>query len=1035
MFDRFTNSNSNDSPDDADGTDERTELESDGPRDTAQDSTQESGPTSITGDPYQITDAKHTRVGGKAVATDTKSEGLVAGPYVREMFESGVTNPEKPLWIGYDDGAQTGFREAPIRFESQFRHLWISGTTGAGKTTALQNKAVQHAYAGHGFCNIDPKASGDTLELLQQLPKDRLDDVIFLEPGSAQWGRTIGINMLDVPETENDAELEREIESRLENLIAIFDNDEYWGVNMQAVTESMGRAMLRANAEADDPADKYSIIDMYFILLNAERREVFAEQVDDPYLSEFLHEIAKMEDDEIRPLTKRIKSWVENAVIRKIIARRESTVDWDNILDNDRILLIRIPVDNEDIHQMVTLTVLRNLWSAKKRQDRDPTRESNPFFVQLDEFEKVANDNLDIEGMLARARSMYMSVTLGTQYPGQIGDEFPDTLRAMENNCNTLLAMRTPGEQDARLLMKRFKGYSGEDLQSTNLYRAWTKIPLAGGRESEPVKIQTFAPYPPLRDEDDATDAIQRSLHRFGAEPLTDDEIQRELKYGEFNEVVTPDTIDGDGSIEADATSIPTDRILEGVFAAQIRPEIETDDEGYVAIADAKREIERRLGDTGYTSQLSNVIEQTLYDGQYAEVDRRSGQSVVKLTAAGRAELFGQDTGSSASGGSDDHRLILQKSYEAFTRLGYVTSLPTQVGDELADGIADLPIDPMDGNSLNEIESLRDELREEYPAVWALSEGRHVNIEAETSTIEKPKQTLSNLKKAVNNDRLCVFTLKDESATKGEFGYWGRRGEQVLYDSWREGNNTAIDYDRLTFARSVDDAGHRQFYNLASFFEFDDGVYALRPAYDADTERSVSVQWVETDDGVVCRDSTGGVHARFSALDEIKDPSTNAFPAYYEYDRSEQEFVVCADGEKHRYASTADLEADWKRVYAPFIPDHEFDRVPTDDDFVFVVFPDGDNSEFDEPQIYEQGTLRPLHPATDGSSSDVEEHEPARPQDDRAASGHSSSSPPDHNAPAETSSRDGKPTDAGAQHSTEDDSTDRTDDEEPRTLF
>lgn len=983
VFDRFTAGDT--------GTDDCSALESDSSTDESPAA--DDGATTITGERYQISEEEHVRVGGKAVRTETNEHGPVAGPYVRQMLESGVHDPEKPLWVGYDEGAQTGFREAPIRFESQFRHLWISGTTGAGKTTVLQNKAVQHAYAGHGFCNIDPKASGDTLELLRQLPEERLDDVVFLEPGSSLWDRTIGINVLDVPETDSEAELEREIESRLENLTAIFDNDEYWGVNMEAITESMGRAMLRANAEADDPSEKYSVIDLYFVLLNAERRQAFAEEVDDPYLREFLVEIGEMDDETVRPLTKRIKSWVENAVVRKIIARRESTISWDDVLDENRILLIRIPVDNEDIHQMVTLTVLRNLWSAKKRQDRDPDRESTPYFVQLDEFEKVANDNLDVEGMLARARSMNLSVTLGTQYPGQIETEHPETKRAMENNCNTLLAMRTPGEADSKLLMKRFQGYSGQDLQSTNLYQAWTKIPLSGGRESEPVKIRTFAPYPPLRSEDAATDAIQRSLETYGAEPLTDEEIQRELKYGEFNEVVQPGAVDADGEpIEADAMSIPTERILEGVFAAQVRPEVETDGEGYVAIEDAKQEIERRMGDTGYKSELSNVLEQTLYDGQYADVDRRSGEAVVKLTGAGLVELFQQDTGSSASGGSDDHRIVLQKSYEAFTKLGYVTSLPTQEGDELADGVANLPIDPMDGETLSEVDALRDELREEYPAVWRLSQGRHVNIEAETSTIEKPKQTLTNLRKAVNADRLCVFTLKDESTAKDEFGYWGRRGEQVLYDSWREGNETVIDHDRLTFANSVDEDDNRHFYNQAGFLEFEDGVYALRPAYDEDTERSVSVEWVETADGVLCRDSTGTVHARFDDLDDLADPSTNAFPAHYEYDHAEEEFVVWTDGEKRRYDSRDDLEADWKRVYTPFVPEHEFDRMPTEDDFVFVVFPDGDNAVFDEPQIYERGTLRPLHgDGTVGAALERSSAESPGPADGTDCQGPSSS--------------------------------------------
>ena len=222
------------------------------------------------GDNYDMEVEDITKAGGFEVETQTADEGPVAGHKVRRMFERAVTDPERPFWIGYDDAARGGFREVPIRFDALKRHLWVSGTTGAGKTTVLQNKAVQHAFGNHGFCNIDPKADGDTIDLLRKIPSWRLNDVIFLEPGSSEFEKIIGINLLDVPAIPNKIEREKEIENRLENLTAIFDNDEYWGPTMASITESMGRAMLRKNALlslSDDaaPDDKYSVIDMYFI--------------------------------------------------------------------------------------------------------------------------------------------------------------------------------------------------------------------------------------------------------------------------------------------------------------------------------------------------------------------------------------------------------------------------------------------------------------------------------------------------------------------------------------------------------------------------------------------------------------------------------------------------------------------------------------------------------------------------------------------------------------------------------------------------
>lgn len=915
---------------------------------------------SLTGDQYDVSMVDVERAGQYEVVSQTEAEGPVAGKKARRMFERAVEDPERPLWIGYDDTARNGFREAPIRFPALRRHLWVSGTTGAGKTTQLQNKAVQHAYAGHGFCNIDPKASGDTIELLQQLPEHRLDDVILLEPGSPEFEKTIGINMLDMPAIEDETRREKEIESRLENLVAIFDNDEYWGVNMQAVTESMGRAMLRHNAEISldpdgDPSAKYSVIDMYFVLLNAERRAQFADEVDDPYLKEFLREIAKMDDDDLRPLTKRIKAWVENAVVRKIIARRESTIDWDEIVDNDLILLVRIPVDSSDVHQMISLSVLRNLWSAKKRQDRNPERETKPYFLQVDEFEKVANDNLAIEDMLVRARSMWLSVTLGTQYPGQIEKDHEGVMRAMENNCNTLLAMRTPGGSDADLLMRRFEGYSAGDLMDTNYYRTWTKIPLDGGRESEPVNIKNFAPYPPLRSEDDVRKVVRESLDRWGVDPLSDAEIQRELKYGEYNEVVDPTAapaadmnpdaaaLNGDG---VDVDNLPEDTILEGVYAAQVQYE---DEETLVEASLATEEVEKRLGDTGYQSQLSNVYEElaTVKRG------RRSGEVVVGLTPEGRTRVFSADTGSSASGGGDDHRYILQESFRAFTRLGALTHLPTQEGEELPDGVADLPIDPLnDAETVKDVHELEAELEREYPELYELAGARDIAIEAETSTIKKPMQTLTNLRKAIEGDRLCVFTCKDATASGHEFTYWPQRGEKVVYDV----DGGEIDYSTITCVADIDETGNRTFYNKTSKFQIDEDTFAVRPASD---ERN-PLSWHEDAGDVVATAKNGYEAARFPSAGAADVPSPPEVTAYRTKTDNDEWVVQEGDERYGPYGSLDELREEWQDLYAPFIPENEYPRMPTPEDFVFVMFPDDDNSEFGEPMLYEQGDLQPL---------------------------------------------------------------------------
>jgi hypothetical protein len=110
---------------------------------------------SVTGEKYLIDPIEQIREGGKdtketAVLEDTGETEMVAGAYARELIEDGYLDPEAPLWLGYNADYHQ-FREAGLKLSETFRHIWISGVTGAGKTTQMSNMMIQLAYADYGF--------------------------------------------------------------------------------------------------------------------------------------------------------------------------------------------------------------------------------------------------------------------------------------------------------------------------------------------------------------------------------------------------------------------------------------------------------------------------------------------------------------------------------------------------------------------------------------------------------------------------------------------------------------------------------------------------------------------------------------------------------------------------------------------------------------------------------------------------------------------------------------------------------------------
>src|SRR6185369_12558965 len=63
--------------------------------------------------------------------------------------------------------------------EDRFRHVFVAGKTGVGKSTFLFNTALSDIEAGHGVGFIDPH--GDEADsLIASIPPTRINDVCYV---------------------------------------------------------------------------------------------------------------------------------------------------------------------------------------------------------------------------------------------------------------------------------------------------------------------------------------------------------------------------------------------------------------------------------------------------------------------------------------------------------------------------------------------------------------------------------------------------------------------------------------------------------------------------------------------------------------------------------------------------------------------------------------------------------------------------------------------------------------------------------------
>lgn len=906
--------------------------------------------------------------------SDREDLEVFAGPEAREMMEAHRSEPTQPLWIGREH--RTG-REVPIEQKYLFQHQAIWGVTGYGKSTLLKNEFRQLMEAGFGGAFIDPKGD-DSRELMQVIPDHRLEDVIWIEPASTRDYAT-GFNFLEVGLDEDDPNFDTALESLVDDLVKMLGAGKYWGPRMDRVSQSLIRAMNLSKHE-------FNLLDMYYILADERSRRAFAGLVEEEgldFVDVYINEIADMDDDDLEPLLGRFQKWVENPIARRLIAFRDSPINIAEAVEQDKIIVVRMGQESKDLKRMLSMAVLRRIWSAIRARSEQVASERNPFFLFMDEFDNVARDDESIPSMLSESRSYRLSVTAASQYPSQLTE---DVLQGIHVNTDTKLTFN-PGHIDEARKIAPSLDKDPQSLLNEGNYHVWTRLQYRNGEQTDAFKTYTLPPYPPLRRMEEADAVIEESLETYGRS-MTDDDIKEGLKFqygrGELERRGVAGTEETTDPEHRKASAQVRDALFKAIYTTQIKRDSKG---GFVPMTAVEEEWERRAGGLGYQSKPAQILEQL--PEELVRQESRADDLYIKLTpeALEKAGLT-QDTGSSASAGGKMHRWVLSQAFEAFTKWNCEVELPEQGEGELPDGLADLPIDPIarvqrtdDPRAFREaVESLR----EQYPQLYELTGGRHISIEAETTTIENPMQTLTNLRKAANSGRFCLFavkppTEKGRAPDEARFGYWARRGEQVIHRTERSGSHIeSIDYDEVTCVRETSEEGHRRFYN-GDPIALEDETIPLRPKSSSD------LAWWEIDGEVILREENGGeVVARFDDVQDLEDPDKTAFPAYAVVE--EGAITVYEGGESYQYEDREMMEEDWSYIHAPFIPELQFDDgLPSSEDFAFVVFPHAD-SEPDEPMIVEGEEQRPLLPddlEMPGEAEEPSRRDGAGDQDDR----------------------------------------------------
>lgn len=379
--------------------------------------------------------------------------------------------------------ARTDFRgehrPVGIRREDRRLHMYVIGRTGMGKTSMLLNMALNDINGGEGVCFIDPH--GDAVEsLLDCIPASRIDDVIYINPADTDY--PIPMNVLERTRPEQEHLL-------VSGVIAVFRK--VYGANWQNRQEHILRNTLLALLEREEQP---TLWDVYRLLIDWRFRKRIVEGVQDPVVSAFWkYEFHKYQfrSDALTPLLNKLGLFLTSPVVRGIVARQESRINFRSAMDERKVLLVNLSkgkLGEDNASFLGSLIILKLQLAAMSRIDQ-PEAERRDHYLYVDEFQSfVAADGLD--HILSEARKFRLSLILAHQYLGQIEQQ----LRlAILGNVGTVILF-TVGPEDSEAMAVHFgPAFRREDLTGHRKYHVYVRLAI-DGRTSEPFSAETLEP-------------------------------------------------------------------------------------------------------------------------------------------------------------------------------------------------------------------------------------------------------------------------------------------------------------------------------------------------------------------------------------------------------------------------------------------------------------------------------------------------------------------------------------------------------------
>lgn len=438
-----------------------------------------------------------------------------------------IFDPEKITYFAKTDarGQSVPFG---IKARDRQRHMYVIGKTGMGKSTLLENMAVQDIMSGEGMAFIDPHGSAAE-KLLDYVPEERVKDVVYFAPFDLD--NPISFNVM-----EDVGPDKRHLV--VSGLMSVFKKIwvDAWSARMEYILTNALLALI----EYPDT----TLLSVNRLFIDKAYRNKVVDYIQDPAVKAFWREefagyTDRFAAEALPAIQNKIGQFTGNPLIRNIIGQPKSSFDLRQIMDERKILIMNLSkglIGETNANLLGSMLTTRIYLAAMSRADLPiNVMQSMPnFYFYVDEFQSFANATF--ANILSEARKYHLNLIIAHQYIEQMEEEVRN---AVFGNVGTTVAFRV-GPFDAEVLETIYSPrFTAIDLVNLGFAQIYLTL-MIDGIGSQPFSAQTL---PPIQQPHVSTKemVIASSRKLYGRNRAVVEKIVADLHTSEQSEAKKPE--------------------------------------------------------------------------------------------------------------------------------------------------------------------------------------------------------------------------------------------------------------------------------------------------------------------------------------------------------------------------------------------------------------------------------------------------------------------------------------------------------------